>query len=119
VKIDQINSDENIVLENMDSLNSSQKISQKTYTDVIKSVKKDNITPENIGEILLCQIPGFSASTARAVLTKFDGSFPKLMSAINDKEAEGLFKDIVLESGNGKVRKISKTCISNLFKFLQ
>lgn len=103
------------ILENTESLNTPQ----KNYTDVIKSVKKDNITPENIGEILLCQIPGFSASTARAVLTKFDGSFPKLMSAINDKEAEGLFKDIVLESGNGKVRKISKTCISNLFKFLQ
>ena len=103
------------ILENMDSLNTPQ----KNYTDVIKSVKKENITRENIGEILLCQIPGFSAITAKAVLSKFDGSFPKLISAVNDKEAEGLFKDIVLENTNGKTRKISKACIANLFIFLR
>ena len=89
------------------------------YSGMVKKVKRDNITPENIGEILLCQIPGFSSLTAKAVMNKFDGSFPKLISSINDKEAEGLFKDIVLESGNGKVRKISKACVASLFKFLK
>jgi hypothetical protein len=112
----------------MDSLNTSQEMNMpthsKTYVDVIKSVKKENITRENIGEILLCQIPGFSSLTAKAVMKKFDGSFPKLISGINNPDNEYLFKEIVLESVNGKngemkSRKISKACIANLFMFLR
>ena len=34
--------------------------SVKNYVNVIKKVKKDNITPDNIDEIMLCQIPGVS-----------------------------------------------------------
>ena len=30
----------------------------KNYSEVVKKVKKENITPENIGEIILSQIPG-------------------------------------------------------------
>lgn len=105
-----------IVLENT--------VEPTAYSGMVKKVKRENITPQNIGEILLCQIPGFSSLTAKAVMKKFDGSFPKLISAINNKEAEGSFKNIVLESKNGlnveiKGRKISKACISNLFMFLR
>jgi ERCC4-type nuclease len=92
------------------------------YSGMVKKVKRDNITPENIGEILLCQIPGFSSLTAKAVINKFDGSFTKLISVLNTPEAEGLFKDIVLENGKEdgkKGRKISKACIASLFKFLR
>jgi ERCC4-type nuclease len=95
---------------------------KKNYTDVIKSVKKDNITRENIGEILLSQIPGFSTATARTVLAKFDGSFPKLILALQDPDTESILKDIVLENGKKdekKGRKISKTCIANLFNFIK
>lgn len=92
------------------------------YSGMVKKVKRENITPENIGEILLCQIPGFSSLTAKAVMNKFDGSFPKLINAVNDSEVEGLFKEIVLENGKEdgkKGRKISKACIANLFMFLR
>jgi len=105
---------EGIVLENT--------VEPAAYSGMVKKVKRENITPQNIGEILLCQIPGFSSLTAKAVMTKFDGSFPKLISAINNKEAEGLLKDIVLENGKEdgkKGRKISKACIANLFMFLR
>jgi hypothetical protein len=44
----------------------------KNYTEVIKSVKKDNVTKENIGEIMLMQIPGISATLAKAVLSHFN-----------------------------------------------
>ena len=118
------NSDSLNTSEEMNEINTIQTIPSKTYVDVIKSVKKDNITRENIGEILLCQIPGFSAITAKAVMKKFDGSFPRLVNAINDPDSEGMFKEIVLESVNGKngeskSRKISKACIANLFTFLR
>ena len=31
--------------------------SDKDYVNVVKTIKKDNVTPNNIGEIMLCQIP--------------------------------------------------------------
>jgi len=97
-------------------------VEPSAYSGMVKKVKRENITPENIGEILLCQIPGFSAITAKSVMNKFDGSFPKLINAVNNSEAEGVFKDFVLENGKEdgkKGRKISKACIANLFTFLR
>ena len=37
----------------------------------IKKVKKENITEDNIGEIMLCQIPGISSVTSLAIMEKF------------------------------------------------
>lgn len=36
-----------------------------SYCHAIKKHKKNNITPENIGEIMLCQIPGVSSATSK------------------------------------------------------
>jgi hypothetical protein len=44
---------------------------EKDYVSGIKKVKKENITPDNIGEIMLCQIPGLSAATAISIMEKF------------------------------------------------
>ena len=46
-------------------------VTEKDYIGVVKKVKKDNITPDNIGEIMLCQIPGISSVTALAIMGKF------------------------------------------------
>lgn len=83
------------------------------YCNFVKKVKKENITPENIGEIVLSQIPGISSVTAIAIMKKFS-TFPKLMSALNDDPCS--MDDIVTET-NGKVRKISKRSIENIKKF--
>ena len=83
------------------------------YCNFVKKVKKENITPENIGEIVLSQIPGISSVTAIAIMKKFS-TFPKLMSAL--KEDPCCMDDIVTES-NDKVRKISKSSIANIKKF--
>ena len=50
----------------------------KTYTNVVKKVKKDNITPENIGSVILSQIPGISAKTSLIIMNKF-GSLLNLL----------------------------------------
>ena len=90
----------------------------KSYSEFVKTVKKDNITPENIGEILLCQIPGISSVTSQAIIQKFDGSFSKMCQEINSSDDPLLlFKDIVLEK-DGKKRKINKNCGENIIKFL-
>lgn len=39
------------------------------YSDVVKRVKKDNITQENIGIIMLSQVPGVSPATAKMLLS--------------------------------------------------
>ena len=89
--------------------------SDKDYVSVIKKIKKDNITPDNIGEIMLCQIPGISSITAIAILSKFK-TIQNLISQI--QENENCLKDISYTNSKNQVRKVNKTCLVNLVKFL-
>jgi len=89
--------------------------SEKDYVNVIKKVKKENITPDNIGEIMLCQIPGISSVTALAIMEKYK-NLPNLIKEIelnND-----CLKDITSTNTKGQTRKINKTSILNIVKFL-
>lgn len=90
-------------------------ISSKDYCNVIKKVKKDNITSENIGEIMLCQMPGVSSTTALAILSQFK-SLPLLIKAI--QEDSNCLNNISTTDSNGKSRKISKTTITTIVNFL-
>jgi len=87
------------------------------YCTFVKKVKNENITPQNIGEIILCQIPTVSSVTAVAIMKQFDNSFPKLMETL--KTNPKCLDNIVGEGAGGKTRKISKRCIENIFTFLQ
>jgi ERCC4-type nuclease len=87
----------------------------KDYVSVVKKIKKDNITPDNIGEIMLCQIPGISSITALAIMNKFK-TFPNLISQI--QENENCLKDISYTNSKNQVRKVNKTCLVNIVKFL-
>ena len=77
-----------------------------SYSGFVKKVKKDNITPENMGEIMLCQIPGISTLYAQAILKNF-GNISNLMEKVKDGTAT--FDNITYEQ-KGKIRKIPKTC---------
>jgi ERCC4-type nuclease len=90
-------------------------VTEKDYVGVVKKVKKDNITPDNIGEIMLCQIPGISSVTALAVMEKYK-TIPNLIKELelnNDS-----MKDLSYTNTKGQIRKINKTCIANIVKFL-
>lgn len=84
------------------------------YCTVVKKVKKDNITPENIGEIILCQIPGISSTTAIAIMKHFT-SFPQFIEEVN-KNPEVL--DSIKMESNGKMRKINKNCVESIKRYL-
>lgn len=86
----------------------------KDYCSVVKKVKKDNITKENIDEILLCQIPGVNNISAKTVLEKFGNMFT-LMSEIR-KDVQCL-NGIMVES-KGKTRKLAKNVIQNIVHYL-
>ena len=89
---------------------------EKDYCSVVKKVKKDNITSENIGEIMLCQIPGVSSASALAILAQFK-TLPNLVKSIETDET--CLKNVCTTDANGKSRKISKTAIATIIKFLK
>ena len=87
----------------------------KDYVSVIKRVKKENITPENIGEIMLCQIPGISSVSALAIMEKFK-TIGNLIQEL--KENPGCLNNISYTNTKGNSRKINKTCIENISLYL-
>jgi crossover junction endonuclease MUS81 len=92
-----------------------EKESDKDYISVVKKVKKENITPENIAEIMLCQIPGISSVTAIAIMDKFK-TIPDLINEI--QQNDNCLKDISYQNSKGQSRKINKTSLANIVKFL-
>lgn len=87
----------------------------KAYYDVAKRVKKDNVTKENIGQIMLCQIPGVSSQTACAILNKFSN----IRTLIKELETNAeCLNDVYLSDAKGKKRKINKTCVQNIINLL-
>lgn len=105
------------VIDNPDSESGllTQQVQSKDYCSVIKKVKKDNITEENIGEIMLCQIPGISSVTALTIMEKFK-TLPNLIKCIQD-DPECL-NGISAICSNGKSRKINQTSIASIVKYL-
>jgi predicted HTH transcriptional regulator len=90
--------------------------SDKDYVNVVKTIKKDNVTPNNIGEIMLCQIPGVSANTALAIMEHFK-CMVNLIADLQEHGASCLEK-VELKNAKGASRKLNKTCVANLVKFL-
>lgn len=86
------------------------------YVNVIKKVKKENITPENIGEIMLCQIPGISSVTAIAVMAHFK-TIANLIKQV-EEHGEQCLKDVAYITSKEQSRKLNKTCITNIIRFL-
>lgn len=102
--------------------------SEKDYIHVVKKVKKENITPGNIDEIMLCQIPHISSIISIAIINKFKSI--KNMMEEHNKYVEStenedpteiikvLFNDISYINSKGDKRKITKTAMNNLYKYL-
>jgi ERCC4-type nuclease len=58
----------------------------QVYSEVsTKKEKRDYITRENIGEIMLAQVPGVSAKMAAAILAKYGGSIYEFLGDLHRK----------------------------------
>jgi 5'-3' exonuclease len=64
---------------------------------------------------MLCQIPGISSVTALAIIEKYKSISNLIISLNND---ENCLKDISYVNTKEQSRKISKTSIQNIIKFL-
>ena len=95
---------------------SEKEQNEKDYASVVKTAKKENITPNNIGEIMLSQIPGVSVNVAVCIIQHFK-CMVNLIADLQEKGSECL-QDVQVPHGNGGFRKLNKTCIANLQKFL-
>ena len=84
------------------------------YCNVVKKVKKENVTPENIGEIMLSQIPGISSVTAIELMSQFK-SLPNLI--INIKENKHCLENLTYTNSKGQIRKINKSALANILKY--
>ena len=87
----------------------------KKYCEVVKKVKKDNITPENIGEIILSQIPGVSAHTSQVIMNKY-GSLYNLLCDLDTNQK--CLDELSYVTDSGITRRISKTSIRNIVQYL-
>lgn len=85
------------------------------YSSAMKRVKKENINPDNIGEIMLSQIPGVSNASAIAIMNKYSTIQNLIQKLDTDNKA---LINISISDKSGKLRKINKTCISNIYKYL-
>lgn len=95
--------------------NNTMSTSPKNYCEVINKVKKKNITPENIGEIILSQIPGISSTTSMAVMKKYGSLYQLLMAINNDPKC---LDGMTYETKSNETRRISKTSIRNIVQYL-
>ena len=86
-----------------------------SYVKVAHRTKKKNITPENIGKIILSQIPGISTILSEAILERY-GSLYQLLVAL-EKDPTCLDK-ITYTTSTGKVRRVTKTSIQNIAQYL-
>jgi ERCC4-type nuclease len=84
------------------------------YCEVVKRTKKENLTPENIGEVILCQIPGISSVSAITIMKEFK-TIANLITAV-EKDSTCMDK-LICESG-GKSRRISKAVVQSVKTYL-
>lgn len=85
------------------------------YISTMKKVKSDNINPANINELMLSQIPGISAQSAKVIMEKFP-TIPLLLENIQANEK--CLDDVCYTNTKGDKRKINKTCLTNIRAFL-
>jgi ERCC4-type nuclease len=88
---------------------------ETVYSSAMKRVKKENINPDNIGEIMLSQIPGVSNASAIAIMNKYVTLQNLIQKLSTDDKA---LINISISDKSGKLRKINKTCILNIYKYL-
>ena len=90
-----------------------QQQQQQAYCSVVKTVKKENITKDNIAIIMLSQIPGISHTIATVIMNHVGNSMTKLIQILETNPDE--IKELKVGE---KARKINKSCVESLKKFL-
>lgn len=84
-----------------------------SYSNVVKKVKKDNITKDNIGEIMLSQVPGISNTTAAAIMSCCDNSVDKFIQTL--KSSPETIEQLKIGEKQRKINKKSVEVLKSFF----
>jgi len=84
------------------------------YCSVVKVAKKANITRENIGQLMLMQIPGISSTISCEIMKPF-ASFSAF---IDHLRTEPEYLDNIMLETNGKKRKLGSNVIAGIRGYL-
>lgn len=96
--------------------NAEPESSAAEYAEVFKHKERaSQITPDNIGEIMISAIPCVSAKTAATIMCEF-----KTMANLIERMKcdRSCLDGLCNVAQTGSKRKLSKICVDNLFKFL-
>jgi ERCC4-type nuclease len=110
-----LNNEDTNTLNNEDTNTVNNDSNNKHYCEVMKKHKKNNITPDNIGEIMLSNIPGVSSRTAICIMKQYV-TIQNLIKILQDNDCA--LDNIKIQTENGLLRKISKTSVINIKKFM-
>ncbi len=119
VVVDKIKNDEVITSpDTVDEINDSpcsHTEKDVDYTTSIKVKKKDNITVDNIGVIILLQIPNVSHTTATTVMNKYKTIRNLIDALVVDNT---ILNNLTYTTSSGQSRKISKPARDNIIEYL-
>lgn len=93
----------------------NKNIQNNEYCQVIKKVKKENIRPENIGSIILSQIPGISTKISQVIMKNYNSLYD-LITTI--KENPNCMNNLTYKTDKGQERRISHKAISSIKEYL-
>jgi ERCC4-type nuclease len=88
---------------------------KEQYISTIKKSKKNNLTPSNIGVLILSQIPYVNSVTASVIMEKYNHS---IQSLLKDLETNPQCLDGIYTEKDGKKRKLASNVVSNIRLFL-
>ena len=90
---------------------------ENNYLNSMKISKKSNLTPENIGMLFLAQIPGVSKNSAEKVFNFCNvTSIGQLIILLNTDKS--ILEKVRYLNEKGKEKKLTKTVIENINKYL-
>lgn len=86
------------------------------YAELFKHKERSSqITPDNIGEIMISAVPCISAKTAATIMCEFKTMANLIECMKRDRSCLDCLYNV---AQTGSKRKLSKLCVDNLFKFL-
>ena len=84
------------------------------YCSVVKVAKKANITRDNIGQLMLMQIPGISSTISGEIMRPF----ATFAAFIDHLRTEPAYLDTIVLESSGKKRKLGSNIIAAIKEYL-
>ena len=100
--------------DNAPNVEVQQATSTFDYCSVVKVAKKANITRDNIGQLMLMQIPGISSTISGEIMRPF----ATFAAFIDHLRAEPAYLDTIVLESSGKKRKLGSNIVAAIRDYL-